>query len=372
MVEPEGVTRGGGLEARGRNFLPDIPPFEGDGEPRPFNPADMDVRGTSEGSMTSLYDPAVRDYSEELDRTANTPKPGPRLRSVIQAASFQQLLPKEEPKADPKDPVLPKLDPKDEPMPKDTVRAPRGNVTVESLEELGVLILGAQNQADLDEVIRLLDFIIKNTPNTEAQLQLVPLQHGDAIVVAGLLNQVYSRINLLPSGPVIAAGVNPRPGQQQQQQGNFFGGGIGQGATGSQATGLLLHPRASLQLHPRRGGQVAIRGRGQGDQTPRPANGQGRAAELFSTEKGFSADRRSTVAGVLFDALPRRVAERRRRRRRPRASQQPTNLVRISFDVSTNTIIVQASPADLEEIRGIIERIDSTRSRSADERVAGH
>src|SRR5262249_18927482 len=39
---------------------------------------------------------------------------------------------------------------------------------------------------------------------------------------------------------------------------------------------------------------------------------------------------------------------------------QDTNQTRFSYDTSTNTVIVQAAPADLDEIRAFIERIDNT------------
>src|SRR5207249_3895728 len=49
---------------------------------------------------------------------------------------------------------------------------------------------------------------------------------------------------------------------------------------------------------------------------------------------------------------------------------QATNQIRITYDDGTNTVIVQASPADLQEIDRIIGHIDTeTNANNADIRV---
>src|SRR5205823_738426 len=41
--------------------------------------------------------------------------------------------------------------------------------------------------------------------------------------------------------------------------------------------------------------------------------------------------------------------------------------IKITYDDSTNTVFVQAAPADMEEIRGLIERIDTTVSSAVND-----
>ena len=46
---------------------------------------------------------------------------------------------------------------------------------------------------------------------------------------------------------------------------------------------------------------------------------------------------------------------------------QNQNLIRITSDAPTNTVFVQASPADLDEIRHLIQLVDTTESKAVNE-----
>jgi type II secretory pathway component GspD/PulD (secretin) len=83
---------------------------------------------------------------------------------------------------------------------------PRGPVTAEALEELGLLVLRAENAQDLERLLRLVDVIRQLGVGAEVAIRLVPLQYADATSVTAILNRLYQRVALNPaSNATIAA-----------------------------------------------------------------------------------------------------------------------------------------------------------------------
>src|SRR5262249_13166740 len=97
------------------------------------------------------------------------------------------------------------------------VTGPRSSVTAEALEQLGVIVISGDNPADVDEIIRMIEFIQRLGSTGEIQLQLVPLQFADATSVAATLTHMYQRVIVNASGNTRAP-LTPAPQPQQQQQ----------------------------------------------------------------------------------------------------------------------------------------------------------
>src|SRR5205823_1171853 len=88
----------------------------------------------------------------------------------------------------------------------------RRPVTVEALEDLGVVVISADNQDDIKALEEIFALIAKVAAGSEAKVDLVPLQHADATSVANILTQIYQRINATPSGNFLIGAQGGRPG----------------------------------------------------------------------------------------------------------------------------------------------------------------
>ena len=66
-------------------------------------------------------------------------------------------------------------------------------MNAESIPELGLLILSANNAADLEEAMKILALIQKLGKEAEPTIYVLPLDFGDATSIVNLMNQVLSR-----------------------------------------------------------------------------------------------------------------------------------------------------------------------------------
>ncbi len=235
----------------------------------------------------------------------------------------------------------------------DGIVAPRLPIIAESLDQLGVIILRANNPADLEAAVKIIEFIQKVGAGAEVTVQLVPLRQGDATSIANILNQIYARVLLGPnSTTTIATGGQTRPigGQQQQQPGGQGQQGFGQQQGGgqtatAQAAGsvvLLPLPRlnAILIATPKARADDVIKEIQRLDLPVMPES----KLTPFGLKRA-SAQRVATLINNLYaDRYP------------PEGHFQ--NQTRVTFDDATNTLFVQAAPADMAEIKSLIERID--------------
>ena len=96
----------------------------------------------------------------------------------------------------------------------ETITGPRRPVIVEALPELGSVVIQAENQADLEAIIRIIEFIQRIGSGADIEFLMVPLKHADATAVVNTLNQLYRRIVISPNATTQTAA----PAQQQQQQ----------------------------------------------------------------------------------------------------------------------------------------------------------
>jgi type II secretory pathway component GspD/PulD (secretin) len=311
-----GGARPGGGRGGGRMQRAPEPPGSGDVGRGPdfFEQRDKDVP-----QQTLLYDP----YEESLNnRAANgLVADGVQTLDPVQLAGGKQLPPGvmlAQAKVDP--PVAPKSTGTTD------LIGPRGTVTANPLSEFGAVIVTANNQADLELVLKIIDQLRKHLEETAAtsgpSLKMYQLKNADAIGVASRANQLGERA---------ASSVTLRA----------QGGALGQTTTSGSGSVLLIPvPRqnAILMFGPEIRFPYYERLMETLDQ---PNSNLPTAIKLNKA----SAQQVATYLTNFYNI------------RYPDESQT-TNLVRFSYSTAANTVFVQAGPGDLEEIRGIIESLD--------------
>jgi type II secretion system protein D len=266
----------------------------------------------------------------------------------------------------------------------DEFLAPRLPVIVEPLESLGGIIIRSFNPDDLARAEAIIEYIIEEGKKTEIVVNLIPLKNADATSVASIMNQLYARLIVNPYSnsqiisPLRPGGAGGFPGGGfpgggfpgggfpgggfPGGAGGFPGGGLGQvggipGQVGGQQAGaiatsiivmpivrqnaiLLAAPRSRVDYFQKEIERLDVR---QADDA---------RAVPFQLKRA-SAGR---VANLIYSFFSTRYNE-------TIAQHQ----IRLTYDDGTNTIFVQAAPADLMEIRGLIEHIDTITPGSMNE-----
>jgi general secretion pathway protein D len=237
------------------------------------------------------------------------------------------------------------------------IKGPRLPFTVEPVPELGIVIIRAQNPQDMKLIEELIDRIIEIATKAKVQIELVPLVHGDAVSIANALQNMYRSVIIGPNSSFIISGTQQRPGTT--------GGAPG-------APGAFQQPGIGQQLGQQFGQQPGAQQQGAGQvfvyAVPRfnsiliAAPGS-RMDDIRADIKRF--DQPNSLKATPFP-LRRASAQRVSAiinsfwgSRYPLETAQ-LNEVRSTYDDATNTVFVQAGPADLDEIREFIERIDNT------------
>jgi hypothetical protein len=209
--------------------------------------------------------------------------------------------------------------------PQGEVRQPKAGVTVVPLPELGGVVISGNNREDIQLVQEIIRFLQERGRQTGIVLEIYPIKQGDATSIANTLTQVFSRIQTTASGnqlqrpPAVGIGLL----QQQLQQSSVL---------------LLPLPRfnailigAPLNRIPDIKAEI--------DKLDRL---NGNEAVPFALKKASA----SLVANQIQQWYAQRYPGE-------------SNLVRVTFDAASNTVFVQASPADLAQIKTLIEWIDS-------------
>ncbi len=242
------------------------------------------------------------------------------------------------------------------------VIAPRLPVRVEAISSLGIFVIRANNQQDLEAALKIIEVIQKLGAGSELQLHVAKLEHADATSVAYTLTQVFGRIVITPGATTVGAGA---------------GGGmqLAPGQIGVQGTQTLQQAAGSVTILPLpRFNAIFLA-------APK-ARLPDVLREIEKLDKDTSPQARA-MAFPLKQAVAVRVAAQLSAfytTRYPTESTQgvggaggqaqvgsPFNQIRIWADDHTNTVFVQAAPADLAEIRELIARIDSTIPSSVNE-----
>lgn len=248
------------------------------------------------------------------------------------------------------------------------VVGPKEAVNVESLSSLGVLVLSGNNAADIEAVIKLIEIIQRDGSASDFKIQMVPITQGDPTAIAATFSQLYRAVVVSAFGTTKAAQTQGFPGQQGQPgqgQGGgapgggfpFFGGfGGGQGGQGgqqqqgAQANAAL----ASVILIPvPRQSSIFV------------AAPSSRIEEVIADLKKLDKPNAPAAQPVPFElrkAPASRVARLITDFYSNRYPNETTanNQIRVTFDESSNTVFVQASAADLAEIKALIDKVDNS------------
>jgi type II secretion system protein D len=230
----------------------------------------------------------------------------------------------------------------------DEFRSPRRPLNFSALTELGTGVITGDPH-DIEELLKLIEYLQKNAAGTLPIIEVVPLKFADPTSVTNILTQVFQRFVFTPSGAVLIGGAN-RPNQPAT---NPFGQANQQAAVIQQPNNLMMIPL------PRFNAIMVVAAR---DRVPEIKR------EIDKLDTPTAANARPT-AFPLKKASAQTVANFLTQLYQTRYPSEPTtqNQVRITSDSSTNTVFVQASPGDMQEIKGLIDQLDSSVSAAVND-----
>ena len=197
----------------------------------------------------------------------------------------------------------------------------RGDVTVEALQDLDLLILRG-NEADVEAVMEVIRAIEELAIGSTPEIHLLNLRYVDSESLAALLNDVYERLSQLNTDSAAAV--------RQTKPVNVVPVG---------------RPNAILIIAP---GSVMPSVLDLAEQLDQPVT-PGSEVEVFPLKSAVS----SQVAALIEEFYEDR----------PGLATQ----VRVVDDVRTNSVVVNASPAELEEVARLVRQIDRDRARSVNQ-----
>jgi type II secretion system protein D len=213
--------------------------------------------------------------------------------------------------------------------------APRSAVTVQPLPGLGLYVVTGNNPADVEAIVKLLKILGEGAPSAELKIELLVLKKADATGVANTLNQLYQRVIVGPSGN--SQGTNVKK-TTQTQQGT---------TTEEQLASVVLIPVPRLNALLVAAPESRIKDVEREVKNLDVDNGPAGQATPFALKKASA----SRVGALLTNFYNQRYSES--------GEDQSKHQIRITFDVSTNTVFVQAAPADMAEIRDLIQYLDT-------------
>jgi type II secretion system protein D len=224
---------------------------------------------------------------------------------------------------------------------RENIRGLKGNVTASALPELGLIIINTDSEADLEAALEIIKIIQEIGASSDVQIQIVPLDYGDATSVANTLSQLFQRVIVSTAGNTRAPLTQQTATIQQPGPGGQPGAQVQTRQQQLASVTLLPLPRlnAILLAAPKSRVEDMIREIKKLDVKTSP-RGQAVSIPL----KKASA---SQVSNLLTQFYATRYPN-------------DVNHIRLTFDPVTNLLFVQAAPADLVEIRGLIEQIENT------------
>src|SRR5262249_3565194 len=162
-----------------------------DGEER--GPDFFESRDTEVPYRTRLFDPQ---HDKRVTQVRHTEPAAPEV-----------ILPPGVGHPDPRLAFLQKDDPKKEPdkkepdkkePPKGTleIRPPRQNVNVDVLPALGGVIVQTNNKEDLEEILKLIEELVRVSKETQHTIFILPLEQGDATSIVNTMNILLARVGI--------------------------------------------------------------------------------------------------------------------------------------------------------------------------------
>jgi general secretion pathway protein D len=364
-------SRGSGGRPGGRNFFVDRVMEDPKNEPSLLHHGQPKRVKTNSADESPLYDPqrdrersrgqqgrfsspvgpnaarrgpaSNRDHLQLVGHTSSGWVPSPRASTLPEPASRQSnaplplaqrhhgnnlVLTNAQPEQ-PRQPVPP------EGPPQAPVAGPVGPVEAQALDQLGAIILSGRPE-DVEAAEAIIRYLLSIEPLGDIQIRVVPLEHQDATSLATTLSDLYQRV-------VVGTGSNTRAAPPQQVRGQ-------QGQVTTQA---LLSSVVLIPL-PRFNAIILAAPKARLDEIETQIKELDRPNALISRTVAFPLKRANAlqVATLLSNFYAQRYPP----------ETQLQNQVRITFDEPTNTVFVQASPADLTEIRELIKHLDTVES----------
>ncbi|RLS44486.1 MAG: hypothetical protein DWH81_00750, partial [Planctomycetota bacterium] len=190
----------------------------------------------------------------------------------------------------------------------------KGDVSLESMPDLDLLILRG-NEKDVEAVMKVIRTIEQMAEGSTPEIHLRRLEHVDSQSLAALLTQVYERM------------VSLRTGTAQKSEAQI-------------AVIPVVTPNAVLILAPGNALESVLELTKELDQQVDPQH----HVEVFPLEHAIASQVVTTIEGFYPND----------------ATQRPglSTRIRVSADTRTNSVIVQAQPRDMEEVKSLIKRID--------------
>ncbi len=192
----------------------------------------------------------------------------------------------------------------------------RGEVTIEALEDLNLLILRG-NETDIEQVLQVIQAVEQLAVGTRPEIHLLFLRHVNSDALAELLNDLYEQLGGLQN-------VNALPGAESVQV----------IAVGTPNAVLIIAPATAM---------TSVLDLAEKLDQPGDPSAE---VDVFPLKTAVATQ----VEAFLDDFYAERTGLGQR--------------VTVTADVRTNTIVVHARPRDLEEVRLIIRRLDRDASRS--------
>lgn len=223
---------------------------------------------------------------------------------------------------EPNTPNIPKIPGDGQSLP-DILGNLKGEVAVESVPDLGVLILRG-NQKDVDAVMQIIKEIERMSIGTAPDLQLVLLEHVNSEGLSELLTTIYDRLRSARNSTV-----------QQTQSVSII---------------PIARPNAVLILASTADMEGVLKLVKELDQ-PIDAQTEFRVLKL-----------KHAVAPQVLETLETMYPPLTQQTQQQRTQPGLVPRIRVSADVRTNAIIVQARPRDLTEIVALVESLDSSES----------
>jgi type II secretory pathway component GspD/PulD (secretin) len=294
----------------------------------------FDDRGTDAPSALLIYDPQRDPAPSEIQHTAGQAPAGSPATVPVLARQPNARQPDEQPK--------------------DAANAPSPSGDVQVIPLEGGIFLRGRSPRDIEEIKKLIAILAKQAQNTKIVLELVPLKHGDAVSVVNNLTQLFSRLQVGPSASTVI------PGQTGQRL-PFGGIGTGGAFAGSIGVQPQIQTAGSLLLFPiPRQNAILI------------AVPKTRRDEVMKEIERFDAPNSPEIKPLAYPlkrASARIVAQQLMNffyQRFPAEGQQQ-NLIRVTFDVATNVVFVQAGRTDQKEIADLIVYLDTHSSNAVNE-----
>jgi type II secretion system protein D len=314
-----GSGGGGGGRTRGGSGMSSMAERRG---PDFFEQGDMDV------PELALYDPQLDHRTSDLTPTYSTLQPeapvaqSDRVSGQLQLARLQEQ-------------------PEPKPGQAQVIVGPRGPVEAIALDDLGIIIVSGNNPSDVKAAIEIIKYLANASKGSAVKIEMVTLEEGDATAIVNQLNLIYQRVNVTPNGnsPTL---ITPRTLQSQSQ----FAGAVTQSTT--QAPSVMFLPIVrfnAIMVGAPESQLPELKARiKELDKRPSPQM-QAKPIRLAKESASHAAQ---LITNFWNSRYPQEGANQHQ--------------VRITWDDSTNTVFVQASPGDLADIEDMLHFLDTHQS----------